>query len=285
MSTCAEWWHLAEAWSSDYCVVLYDRAGYGRSTMSTRPRTLDDIAVEAFTLLDCLNITEPVVVVGHSMGGLYAQKYALAFPKRVCGLVLLDPVCANNAELACLLTPREYRAGGVDKSRNLIWGRRLCALGLGFALRPLLAKAPPFHYKSDFTAEAREYILGNLTHARAYRVALAEYAVLKCERDLAVLSTSEGFPPIPIELVLSDPDTIIRETRHYGGADWATATKVQQIWHRMMRGYLSLSLESRETVTQRGSHYLHLTAAAEVKQAIDDINVSWSGWPGRSAAP
>jgi len=145
----------------------------------------------------------------------------------------------------------------------------------------MLAKAPPFHYKANFSAQARSYILGNATRARAYQAALEEYAVLERERDLAALGAPEGFPAIPIELVLSDPDTIIKETMHYGGADWATATKVQQIWHGLMRGYLSLSPKSHETISQRGSHYLHLTAAEEIKQAIDDINVSRSGWPGR----
>jgi pimeloyl-ACP methyl ester carboxylesterase len=267
-ATSAEWWHVASAWSGKYRVILYDRAGYGRSTVSMRPRTPRDISTKAFSLLDRLGITEPVEVVGHSMGGLYAQQHARMFPDRVCGLVLLDPVCANNAQLKTELTAAEYQASGADKSQNLRWGWRLCAIGLGIALRPLLAKAPPFYYKPDFSGPARDYILRHSARARSYRVARDEYAILEQRDALAALSTADGFPPIAVELVLHAPEVMIEEIMHYGGADRSTATKIDQTWSRLMRSCLALTPHSRETVTKCGSHYLHLTAPDEVLEAM-----------------
>jgi pimeloyl-ACP methyl ester carboxylesterase len=273
-STSAEWWHLAHSWSSEWRIVLYDRAGYGQSTLSVLPRTPGEISREALALLDRLEIRDPILVLGHSQGGLYAQHHARAFPDRVRALVLLDPVCADNARLRAELSAAEYRASGIDKARNLRWGKRLCALGLGFALRPLLAQAPPFYYRRDFSRAARSYILDHATRASSYRTALAEYAILDQAEEMAPLRLPRGLPPIPLELLLSSPEVIIEETMHFGGADQPTAIKVQQAWHRLMQSYLTFSPRARLNVSMRGSHFLHLTAPDEVKAAMAR---AWAG--------
>ena len=105
-SCSSEWWHIAEA-VSEYAVVLtYDRAGYGKSSMSQLLRTPRNIAEELHTLLDKLNIVENVTIVGHSQGGLYAQQFARVYPKMVRGLVLIDPLSANDSRFSTQLTKR-----------------------------------------------------------------------------------------------------------------------------------------------------------------------------------
>jgi pimeloyl-ACP methyl ester carboxylesterase len=97
MAACdAEWWHLAEKWSEKFCILLYNRAGYGSSSMSTLSRTPVNIANELSELINALGIQKKVILIGHSLGGLYAQQFARLFPDRVHALILLDPVSANN---------------------------------------------------------------------------------------------------------------------------------------------------------------------------------------------
>ncbi|KQY30875.1 hypothetical protein ASD21_07310 [Caulobacter sp. Root1455] len=69
----------------------YDRAGYGLSDAARRPSDADNIAADLALLLDKAPIQGPVVLVGHSLGGLYATHFASLHRERVAGLVLMDP--------------------------------------------------------------------------------------------------------------------------------------------------------------------------------------------------
>jgi pimeloyl-ACP methyl ester carboxylesterase len=69
---------------------VYDRAGRGRSDPSPDPQDGDQIATDLHTLLETANVTGPLVMVGHSLGGLYILDYAARYPQQVAGMVLLD---------------------------------------------------------------------------------------------------------------------------------------------------------------------------------------------------
>jgi pimeloyl-ACP methyl ester carboxylesterase len=71
--------------------LLYDRSGMGWSEPVRLPRSLAQVTDELNGLLAQEQVSSPVVLVGHSLGGLYARRYAQRFPGRVAGLVLLDP--------------------------------------------------------------------------------------------------------------------------------------------------------------------------------------------------
>lgn len=74
---------------------FYDRAGYGYSDPSPRPRTADNIVDDLHSLLPRAGVADPVVLVGASIGGLYATLYADRYPSQVAGLVLVDPSFAG----------------------------------------------------------------------------------------------------------------------------------------------------------------------------------------------
>jgi pimeloyl-ACP methyl ester carboxylesterase len=71
--------------------VVYDRAGTGWSDAVKLPRTAAEVARELRALLGAAGIAPPYVLVGHSLGGAYARRYAQLFPAEVAGLVFLDP--------------------------------------------------------------------------------------------------------------------------------------------------------------------------------------------------
>lgn len=71
-------------------VLALDARGHGGSDVPDEPFTLAALADDAArTVREVLG--RPVVVVGHSMGGLTAQELALRHPDLVLGLVLEDP--------------------------------------------------------------------------------------------------------------------------------------------------------------------------------------------------
>jgi pimeloyl-ACP methyl ester carboxylesterase len=71
--------------------VTYDRAGTGWSDSVDLPRTSVEVTDELRALLRVAEVPAPYVMVGHSLGGLYARQYAQRFSGEVAGLVLLDP--------------------------------------------------------------------------------------------------------------------------------------------------------------------------------------------------
>ena len=77
-----------------YRVIRYDQYGRG---YSDRPRVRYDRALfvrQLGELLDSLRVTEPVALVGLSMGGKIVPAFAAERPERVTGVVLVDPASA-----------------------------------------------------------------------------------------------------------------------------------------------------------------------------------------------
>jgi pimeloyl-ACP methyl ester carboxylesterase len=71
--------------------VIYDRAGTGWSQRVDLPRASAEVIEELRALLTAAEVPAPYLLVGHSLGGLYARHYAQQYSGDVSGLVLLDP--------------------------------------------------------------------------------------------------------------------------------------------------------------------------------------------------
>jgi len=69
----------------------YDRAGYGFSDMGPLPRDGAAVARDLDAALRAAKIAPPFVLVGHSVGALYARIFADLRPKAVVGMVFVDP--------------------------------------------------------------------------------------------------------------------------------------------------------------------------------------------------
>ena len=266
MAACsAEWWHLAKKWSENFCILLYDRAGYGSSFSSTLSRTPVNIANELGELINALGIQKKAILIGHSLGGLYAQQFARLFPEKVHALILLDPVSANNHILKQKLTSREYDQSGIDKSKNLKLGLIVSSLKLGFLLKPLLRKAPPFYYFNEFAKDAEDCILNNLTQSKLYKSAISEYQSIEFGNEMIPLREKSDFPDIPLFLICHDPEIMTAEIEQYGGADRATSIKIDDMWVSLMKEYLHFSDKAIYRQAQNSGHLIHLS----------DPNVIW----------
>ncbi len=101
------WPDLVEHWGDAFRILAPDLRGHGdspRFTPDQLPRTSEVMLSDVVALLD--RQPEPVVLLGHSLGGNLALHAALARPDRVRALVLEDPASPPP-------TPAEAKAGTV----------------------------------------------------------------------------------------------------------------------------------------------------------------------------
>lgn len=76
---------------SGYRVVVPDQLGFGKSAKPNIPYSFHQLAANTKKLLDTLGLKE-VAVVGHSMGGMLATRFALMYPEMATRLILEDPI-------------------------------------------------------------------------------------------------------------------------------------------------------------------------------------------------
>jgi pimeloyl-ACP methyl ester carboxylesterase len=86
-----EGWHkIFHELSKDHTIMAYNRLGIGGSSNPVSPQHGDAIVLSLKQLLNEIGLTPPYVLVGHSLGGLYANLFARKFPDQVSGVILLE---------------------------------------------------------------------------------------------------------------------------------------------------------------------------------------------------
>jgi len=77
--------------SNGYRVIVPDQVGWGRSDKPNIHYSFHLLAANTKKLLDSLKVAQ-VHVIGHSMGGMLATRFALMYPERVGKLIYENPI-------------------------------------------------------------------------------------------------------------------------------------------------------------------------------------------------
>jgi pimeloyl-ACP methyl ester carboxylesterase len=121
----AAWRSIAERIAGETTVVCYDRAPYGPSSAAGDSRSPARIAADLNELLGQLAITGPLVLVGHSIGGVYARAFAIRHMSRVAGMVLVDSTHEGQwAVLPPLYAPKGKLLSALVVPQIIVRGRQ-----------------------------------------------------------------------------------------------------------------------------------------------------------------
>ena len=90
-------------------VCIYDRAGLGNSDPSIHTQTTTQIVLDLHNLLARARVSGPLVLVGHSLGGINSRLYASMYPKEVVGMVLVDSAHEEQFARMDALIPEEIK--------------------------------------------------------------------------------------------------------------------------------------------------------------------------------
>lgn len=78
--------------SPKYTVAGFNRKGYGGVKYSGEERSGKVIAQEIYQSLQENNIKPPYIIIGHSLGGVYAEFFAKMYSHETVGMLLIDPM-------------------------------------------------------------------------------------------------------------------------------------------------------------------------------------------------
>jgi pimeloyl-ACP methyl ester carboxylesterase len=112
------WDDQFEFFSHNHQCVRVDLRGFGKSDRPDKPYSHHE---DLHALLKYLDIDEPAVLVGLSMGGLVAANYVLAYPEQVRGLILVDAIVGGYEFKGFDELDEMYRLGetrGVDEANQ-----------------------------------------------------------------------------------------------------------------------------------------------------------------------
>ena len=93
----ATWDQIINKLTKNISYLVFDRPGIGLSKPSSLPRTASNFAAEFKSLIDSLGIKN-IILVGHSIGGLYARYFASKYSEYISSLILLDATHENQFE-------------------------------------------------------------------------------------------------------------------------------------------------------------------------------------------
>ncbi len=122
MATPLEMWDRVQRAVAEVApTISYDRPGIGRSDAIARPRTAALAGDRLVRLLEVLDVAGPLILVGHSYGGLLLRDFAQRHADRVAGVVLVDPTHPEQLERS----PRQR--AGAETARAAISDSTLAA--------------------------------------------------------------------------------------------------------------------------------------------------------------
>ncbi len=99
------WRQMTAEIEKDNRLIFLDRPGYGLSDDTAQNMIPENVVEEYRAALKCSGIEAPYLLMGHSMGGLYATYWVSKYPDEIEAVVFVDGEC-------CYEIPEEERIGG-----------------------------------------------------------------------------------------------------------------------------------------------------------------------------
>jgi pimeloyl-ACP methyl ester carboxylesterase len=232
-------------------VIRYDQPGHGRSTWGNVEVSIDQLGADLGELLDELAPTGPVVLGGHSMGGMTIMCLAAARPElfgeRVRGVVLVSTSAGD------LTSDPRSPGGRMARIKPGVLTMALAGAAVLERLRRLLPPDHPRHRKMVrellYGADATDEMVtagARIMHASTVRSFVSFLPALGDHDKREELS---ALTRVPVEIFVGDSDALTpqRHSRHLAAAlPEATLHLVERTGHMLPQERPQLVTEAVE---------------------------------------
>lgn len=216
-------------------LLAYDRAGYGWSARLRGERVPQVVVDEMHALLEKVDSPQPVVLVGHGFGGLYARLYQAEHPENVAGIVLVD---SSHPDLVI----QNDHQKEIRRQRNILRFRRL---GI---LRLMLPRV--LTWLDDLP----------LLERQRYRVVRNWDIPMTLPEAVPVFRDGIDLPDTLGDLPLAVVSRSVAEELEFS-----------QEWAEHQADLAQISSQSRHITLEKGSHYVQFASPETVANAIRDM--------------
>ncbi|KFN03630.1 alpha/beta hydrolase fold family protein [Bacillus clarus] len=234
-----DWLPIAEQLASNYTIILYHRPGYGKSELGDAPRTTEQVTKELHALLYELAIYQPIILVGHSYGGLCAQHFAMLYPNQLQALILVDSTSMNLHRLDALDLPISDQTDSDE-----IWLQKYKSYS------HMDPEALYTELQSTFINKQKQYIEFSRSPL-LYKASASELSEWKnCARLIQRFNVTLQ---IPLIIIGRDPNYSITQMIK-GGMPIEEAMKLENMWQELIQEQLDLSINSKYILAKHAGH-------------------------------
>ncbi|WP_255451500.1 alpha/beta fold hydrolase [Bacillus sp. JAS102] len=258
--TCSfyDWLPIIEKLSQQFTVVSYHRPGYGKSELGNDSRTTRQATKELHMLLQKLDIHDPIILIGHSYGGLCAQHFAMLHKDKLQALILVDSTSMNLHRLDELHLPISDQTDSDD-----MWLQKYNTYSkmdvhmLSNELKPILAN------------QSRQYIEFS-TSPLLYKAAASELSEWKnCARSLKELYKTLK---VPLIVIGRDPQHSIAQLIK-GGMPIEEATQLEAMWQELIHEQVHLSIHSQYILAEHAGHGIENDRPDIIIEAVHSLKI------------
>jgi len=259
----AVWQRVASLVASRTRVITYDRAGLGYSSYDPKPRDAQRIAVQLHSLLGAAGITGPIVLAGHSIGGIYVRKYYGLFPENIVAMVLLDSSHPDQMKRMPpdILKWQDEEIGALSKIVPL------AEFGIVRLQKP---EAMGISAPDGLSEKEKKGFIATSIRPSYFRTSIAEFKAV--DADYEEVRTINSFGDIPLVVMsngLGQADTGALPP----GVSKESFEKMNASWQDMQKDFLAFSPKSVHLFAEHSHHNIQSeepeAAARALETALD----------------
>jgi pimeloyl-ACP methyl ester carboxylesterase len=255
------WYSFIQEIKKHFTVILYHRAGYGNSPNSEKARTTRNIAEELNNLVEELGITDKFILMGHSFGGLCAQQYALMYPHKIKGLVLVDSTSYNFQKLYDLTNPVMNSLISVDERIKInLNNSQQTKEELQLKYTDMIIE-----YKKILPTQDVRGFEEFMTNPRLYKVIANEFE--NFGESSKNIKTMGEFPQIPLIVIARDKEISIKSFTENDIPE-EEAILYEHVWRELQIELSQLSSKGELVIAEGSDHQVHLDQPDSVIQSL-----------------
>lgn len=260
-----EWYDVAELLAKSNRVIMFHRPGLGLSQISSEVRNSQNVVNELNDIMLQLELTEPVILVGHSYGGLCVQHFAREHPEKVAGIILVDSTSVDLKELDDLDLPV------LDENEtDEIWMEK-CRSYSSMEQKELREKL-----NLSLTEKQKQLPLNIQQRLIDFRVSPSLYKAMYSEisnwkQDAENIKNLGRFPDVPLIVIGRDKEYNIKLGIMEGLPAWELRL-LEGKWQELIVKQANLSKNSELVFATESSHSIYTDRPDVIIDAVNKID-------------